>query len=128
LENLWLPDRHGANGNFYKGLIQLAARSCICRKTGCVRRRRCSNWRRPTLKKYPRVHEQLDVAAVLELISKWFNSWNLEISPLIRSRLKISRDLHCCPRAIPAGFFTTASANSASAISAGMKNYCDGMV
>ncbi len=24
LEDLWLPDRHGPNGNFYKGLIQLA--------------------------------------------------------------------------------------------------------
>ena len=24
LEHLWLPDRHGANGSFYKGLIQLA--------------------------------------------------------------------------------------------------------
>ena len=24
LEDLWLPDRHGPNGHFYKGLIQLA--------------------------------------------------------------------------------------------------------
>ena len=24
LEDLWLPDRHGVNGSFYKGLIQLA--------------------------------------------------------------------------------------------------------
>src|SRR5258706_12623764 len=24
LEDLWLPDRRGANGNYYKGLIQLA--------------------------------------------------------------------------------------------------------
>jgi len=85
LENLWLPDRHGANGNFYKGLIQLAGAFVHLQKNRLRPSAALFKLAKANLEKYPRVHEQLDVAAVLELISKWFQqleSGNFAVNPL----------------------------------------------
>jgi predicted metal-dependent hydrolase len=71
LENLWLPDRHGANGNFYKGLIQLAGAFVHLQKDRLRPSAALFKLAKANLEKYPRVHEQLDVAAVLELIAEW---------------------------------------------------------
>src|SRR5258706_8230905 len=71
LENLWLPDRHGANGNFYKGLIQLAGAFVHLQKNRLRPSAALFKLAKANLEKYPHVHEQLDVAAVLELIANW---------------------------------------------------------
>jgi len=85
LENLWLPDRHGVNGNFYKGLIQLAGAFVHLQKDRLRPSAALFKLAKTNLEKYPRVHEQLDVAAVLELIANWLvrlESENFTINPL----------------------------------------------
>jgi len=72
LEDLWLPDRNGANGNFYKGLIQLAGAFVHLQKNRLRPAAALLKLAQANLEKYPRVHEQLDVTAVLELIGDWF--------------------------------------------------------
>ena len=71
LEDLWLPDRHGANGNFYKGLIQLAGAFVHLQKSRLRPSAALFKLAQANLKKYPRVHEQLDLAAVQGLIADW---------------------------------------------------------
>lgn len=71
LENLWLPGRHGANGNFYKGLIQLAGAFVHLQKNRLRPSAALFKLARTNLEKYPRRHEQLDLTAVLALIADW---------------------------------------------------------
>ncbi|MFO1499311.1 MAG: DUF309 domain-containing protein [Verrucomicrobiota bacterium] len=73
LEELWLADRHGPNGAFYKGLIQLAGAFVHLQKgrtgpAGALFRLAESN-----LLKYPGVHESLDLGLVLGLIRSWLD-------------------------------------------------------
>lgn len=71
LEDLWLPDRHGANGNFYKGLIQLAGAFVHLQKNRLRPSAALLQLAQSNLEKYPARHEQLDLAAVLALIADW---------------------------------------------------------
>ncbi len=71
LENLWLADKHGANGNFYKGLIQLAGSFVHLQKKRLRPSAALFKLARANLEKYPRVHERLDVSAILSLIAAW---------------------------------------------------------
>lgn len=71
LEDLWLPDRHGASGNFYKGLIQLAGAFVHLQKNRLRPSAALFKLAQANLEKYPLVHERLDLAAVLMLIGKW---------------------------------------------------------
>ena len=71
LEELWLPDRHGVNGNFYKGLIQLAGAFVHLQKHRLRPSAALFKLAQANLEKYPRVHEQLDLASVLGLIADW---------------------------------------------------------
>lgn len=76
LEELWLADRHGPNGNFYKGLIQLAGAFVHLQKD-------CPEYPRlrpaaalfklaqANFRPYPTPHERLDLAAVHLLITDW---------------------------------------------------------
>jgi hypothetical protein len=76
LEELWLADRHGPNGNFYKGLIQFAGAFVHLQKD-CPKYPRL----RPsaalfTLAEenfcaYSALHERLDLGAVRALIAEW---------------------------------------------------------
>jgi predicted metal-dependent hydrolase len=71
LEELWLADRHGPNGDFYKGLIQLAGAFVHLQKD---RRRPAAalfKLARTNLAKYPARHEQLDVTVVRAAIETW---------------------------------------------------------
>ena len=73
LEQLWLKDKHGPNGAFYKGLIQLAGAFVHLQKD---RRRPAAalfKLARANLEKYPRAHERLDVTAVLAMIRDWLS-------------------------------------------------------
>lgn len=71
LEELWLPDRHGSNGDFYKGLIQLAGAFVHLQQQRLQPSAALLKLARTNLLKYPATHENLDVAAVLRLIEVW---------------------------------------------------------
>lgn len=71
LEDLWLLDRQGPDGFFYKGLIQLAGAFVHLQKgrpQPCLSLLRLA---RANLTRYPAVHHQLDLAEVLELVNDW---------------------------------------------------------
>jgi predicted metal-dependent hydrolase len=71
LENLWLPDRHGVHGNFYKGLIQLAGAFVHLQKNRLRPSAALFKLAQANLEKYPPEHEYLDLKAVHALIKKW---------------------------------------------------------
>jgi len=73
LEDLWLADKHGANGNFYKGLIQLAGAFVHLQKSRLHPSAALFKLARTNLEKYPALHEHLDNAAVLNLIEIWMH-------------------------------------------------------
>ncbi|MBW8864010.1 MAG: DUF309 domain-containing protein [Verrucomicrobia bacterium] len=85
LEHLWLPDRHGANGNFYKGLIQLAGAFVHLQKNRLKPSAALFKLAQANLAKYPPHHERLAIAKVQLLINKWLHaleSENFEKNPL----------------------------------------------
>lgn len=71
LEDLWLPDRHGANGNFYKGLIQLAGAFVHLQKNRLRPSAALFKLARTNLEKYSARHAHLNLTAVLALIADW---------------------------------------------------------
>ena len=71
LEELWLPERHGPNGDFFKGLIQLAGAFVHLQKERLRPSAALFKLARINLLKYPAIHERLDVAEVLKLVEDW---------------------------------------------------------
>jgi predicted metal-dependent hydrolase len=71
LETLWLPQRQGPNGSFYKGLIQLAGAFVHCQKNRPGPAVALFDLARTNLRKYPAIHDGLDVKAVLTVINEW---------------------------------------------------------
>jgi predicted metal-dependent hydrolase len=71
LEDLWLPDRHGVDGNFYKGLIQLTGAFVHLQKNRLRPAAALFKLALANLEKYPRSHKQLDLKAVHDLAQKW---------------------------------------------------------
>jgi predicted metal-dependent hydrolase len=71
LEQLWLKDRQGPNGPFYKGLIQLAGAFVHLRKERLRPAAALFKLAADNLAKYPAMHEHLAVSAVLALIRHW---------------------------------------------------------
>lgn len=100
LENLWLPDRHGANGAFYKGLIQLAGAFVHLQKDRLRPAAALFKLARANLQKYPRSHDHLDVAAVLQLVEDWLRrleSQDFKTNPLAAKtapRMTLEREIH----------------------------------
>jgi len=85
LENLWLADRHGANGAFYKGLIQLAGAFVHLQKNRLRPAGALFKLARTNLDKYPGRHDRLNLAAVHALIEHWLGELEankFEINPL----------------------------------------------
>lgn len=76
LEELWLADRHGPNGNFYKGLIQLAGAFVHLQKD-CPKYPRLRpaaalfKLAEANFLPYPAHHERLDLNLVRSLITDW---------------------------------------------------------
>ena len=68
LEHIWLKGKHGPDGALHKGLIQLAGAFVHLQKKRQQPAASLFNLALANLQKYPQIHEQLDVAAVLELI------------------------------------------------------------
>ena len=71
LEDLWLPDRSGPNGNFYKGLIQLAGAFVHLQKNRLRPSAALFKLAQANLEQYPERHERLNLAAVQLLILGW---------------------------------------------------------
>lgn len=71
LEDLWLEDRHGPNGNFYKGLIQLAGAFVHWQKRRAQPAQAVFTLAHNNLSRYPGTHEKVNLIAVLELIEHW---------------------------------------------------------
>lgn len=76
LEELWLADRHGPSGPFYKGLIQFAGAFVHLQKHTEERPRlrpaaALLKLAQMNLRLYPAIHEQLDVTGVVRLIDDW---------------------------------------------------------
>jgi len=71
LEQLWLPERGGPNGLFYKGLIQLAGAFVHLQKDRPAPAAALLKLARANLMKYPPKHEHLDLPRVLALIGRW---------------------------------------------------------
>jgi hypothetical protein len=71
LEDLWLADKHGPNGNFYKGLIQLAGAFVHLQKNRLRPSAALFKLARTNLEKYPSPHEKLNLTAVQHVIAGW---------------------------------------------------------
>jgi predicted metal-dependent hydrolase len=71
LEELWLPQRHGPNGRFFKGLIQLAGAFVHLQKNRPGPSAALFRLAEANLREYPSPHEALDVVSVLGLIADW---------------------------------------------------------
>ncbi len=71
LEDLWLLDRRGPDGDFYKGLIQLAGAFVHLQKDRLQPCRALLRLAANNLAGYPGRHHHLDLAAVLELVRDW---------------------------------------------------------
>ena len=85
LENLWLKDKNGANGNFYKGLIQLAGAFVHLQKNRLRPAAALFKLALANLEKYPRVHEHLNLEVVSALIKSWLGKLeqnNFRVNPL----------------------------------------------
>jgi predicted metal-dependent hydrolase len=85
LEHIWLPDKHGANGAFFKGLIQLAGAFVHLQKNRLRPAAALFKLARTNLEKYPDRHDGLDMKMVRALIEDWLaelESKNFETNPL----------------------------------------------
>src|SRR4051812_37726928 len=71
LEALWLPERKGANNDFYKALIQLAGAFVHLQKGRVKPAIALFKLARSYLGKYPERHEGLSVKEVLGMIDGW---------------------------------------------------------
>src|ERR1035438_3448608 len=71
LEDLWLADRHGPNGNFYKGLIQFAGAFVHLQKKRLRPSAALFKLTRANFEKYPARHERLNLTAVQLVITGW---------------------------------------------------------
>lgn len=85
LEELWLQDRRGANGDFFKGLIQLAGAFVHLQKDRLPPAAALFRLAQANLQKYPAEHEQLDLTAVQALIAIWLGgleAGEFKVNPL----------------------------------------------
>jgi predicted metal-dependent hydrolase len=85
LEHIWLPDKHGPNGAFYKGLIQLAGAFVHLQKNRLKPSAALFKLARTNLSPYPAVHDGLNVERVRLLIEHWLGELegkNFEVNPL----------------------------------------------
>ena len=70
LEHIWLADKQGPNGAFYKGLIQLAGAFVHLQKNRLRPAAALFELARTNLEKYPFAHEDLNLQTVGALIKK----------------------------------------------------------
>lgn len=88
LEELWLPIRKEAGGDFYKGLIQLAGAFVHLQKNRLRPSAALFKLAQTNLKKYPSRHEQLNLSQLLDVIEEWLTrleSKDFSENPLVNS-------------------------------------------
>jgi predicted metal-dependent hydrolase len=71
LEDLWLADKKGPNGDFYKGLIQLAGAFVHLQKNRLRPSAALFKLAQTNLEKYPSRHEKLNLHAVQLVMAGW---------------------------------------------------------
>jgi predicted metal-dependent hydrolase len=71
LEALWLAQRRGPNGPFYKGLIQLAGAFVHWHKNRPGPAAALLGLARANLRQYPAIHEGLNVVGALAMMEEW---------------------------------------------------------
>ena len=71
LEDLWLLDRHGPSGDFYKGLIQLAGAFVHLQKNRLRPADALFRLAECNFLKYPARHEHTNIPDLLKLIVCW---------------------------------------------------------
>lgn len=77
LEGLWLPQRHGPNGSFYKGLIQFAGAFVHVQKQRAGPAMALLKLARVNLETYPAVHERLSLVELRSLLEQWLKKIEL---------------------------------------------------
>jgi predicted metal-dependent hydrolase len=85
LEDLWLADRHGPDGNYYKGLIQFAGAFVHLQKERMRPSKALFDLAATNLSKYPGTHLGLSVTGVISVIAEWvlkLESAGFEKNPL----------------------------------------------
>jgi len=85
LEQLWLSDRHGPNGAFYKGLIQFAGAFVHLQKDRLRPSAALFKLARANFRRYPAIHERLDMSNLVLMIEDWLT--RLEKSDYSRNPL-----------------------------------------
>jgi predicted metal-dependent hydrolase len=89
LEELWLPNRHGPNGSFYRGLIQLAGAFVHLQKDRLRPAASLFKLARRNLEAYTPIHDHLEVTQVCGLIDEWLRlleAGRFETNPLSADR------------------------------------------
>ena len=81
LEELWLADRRGPDGDFFKGLIQLAGAFVHVQKNRRSPAAALFRLARANLEKYPAPHYHLDLQAALDLVAMWLIELEEDIPP-----------------------------------------------
>ena len=71
LEHIWLNDKHGPNGAFYKGLIQLAGAFVHLQKNHLRPAAALFKLALSNLEKYPLEHERLNLDSTRRTIQSW---------------------------------------------------------
>ncbi|HUA38651.1 MAG TPA: DUF309 domain-containing protein [Candidatus Sulfopaludibacter sp.] len=100
LEHLWLPDRRGPNGAFYKGLIQLAGAFVHLQRNHPQPAAALFKLALANLEQYPRVHEHLNLETTCQLARKWLEELErtrFGVNPLTGQtapKLKLERSSH----------------------------------
>ena len=84
LEDLWLRDRRGENGEFFKGLIQLAGAFVHVEKDRPAPAVALLKLARGRLAAFPDGHLRLDTRAALRLIDAWLTA--LTANPALDGR------------------------------------------
>jgi len=99
LEELWLADRHGPDGDFFKGLIQFAGAFVHLQKHTELRPRLLPSsalfkLARTNLSKYPAIHIRLDVVLALSIIEQWnmrLEAGGFAVNPLASHAVPVIR-------------------------------------
>ena len=76
LETLWLPQRQGPNGSFYKGLIQLAGAFVHLQKNRLGPAAALFKLAQAHLRSYPATHEGLELNTALAIIEECLSQLN----------------------------------------------------
>jgi predicted metal-dependent hydrolase len=71
LEVAWLPQRHASDGNFLKGLIQLAGAFVHVQKGRPAPAISLLKLAQANLARYPGFHEGLDLAPIKAMVDDW---------------------------------------------------------